>query len=798
MFTHVSRILSLTLRSIFLVFVLVSIYPAQAVPSGRELYDSIKAFELGGGKIDVSNLTIKRDRAVMTFTGSFYLSGPTNGKTTGAVFIGSGTFKAEPPPNEFEKANLKRLLKVERLSLEFSNAFFRFTDDTAAMIGSDPQPGAAIPQAVKIASEANAKTLKETGANIASRIAISLLNRENPGFFFATFDGGKSGRFSYVLDHQNRIPTSYFGINGGEKGLIYSYSSSILNTEVSLAFYSESDYSQSVVAYSDTHDLIDIEHYSMDVDLRSPKSKLGLRSKLRMKSLANGLSTIPFVIGESLGEYENARLKRQMRVKAVRIGQTELSFVQEDWEGGLTVFLPGVASLNESIELEIDSEGDFLRDGQGIRNCSYPISNTSWYPRHGYLDRSTYDLSFLHSKNVKVATVGVRTSEVEWPEDKNIVSTEYKMTQPVALVTFALGPWQRHSQTVKFEGTNKSIPLEFNSVIGDVIPIKESFILAELSNNVRYFNAIFGSYPYDSYSATFHPFGFGQGFPSMLMIPPADRSSKYTFAFIAHETAHQWWGNIVAWRSYRDQWLSEGFAEYSGALYTAIRDGKGSGRDLNDEMRSSLKELPRTVSGVGSGKLNDVGPLILGHRLNTSKTLGAYQTLIYNKGALVLRMMHFLLSDPATGDDKAFFEMMKDFVEKYKNSSASTDDFRTVANTHFANSPIGKKYGLTDLNWFFLQWVYTTEMPSYKIEYSIKNNPDGSFQLTGNVTQTNVSERFFMPIPIRFGFGGNRFASGTIPAYGPTTPIQLKLPMKPEKVEIDPDKWILADKISVN
>ncbi len=798
MFTLVSRILSLTLRSIFLVFILVSIYPAQAIPSGRDLYDSIKAFELGGGKIDVSNLTIKRDRVVMTFTGSFYLSGPTDGKITGAVFIGSGTFKAEPPPNEFEKANLKRLLKVERLSLEFSNAFFRFTDDTAAMIGADPQPGAAIPQAVKIASEANAKTLKETGANIASRIAISLLNRENPGFFFATFDGGKSGRFSYVLDHQNRIPTSYFGINGGEKGLIYSYSSSILNTEVSLAFYSESDYSQSVVAYSDTHDLIDVEHYSMDVDLRSPKSKLGLRSKLRMKSLANGLTAIPFVIGESLSEYENTRLKRQMRVKAVRIGQTELAFVQEDWEGGLTVFLPKTASLNESIELEFDSVGNFLRDGEGIRNCSYPISNTTWYPRHGYLDRSTYDLRFLHSKNVKVATVGVRTSEAEWPEDKNVVSTEYKMTQPVALVTFALGPWQRHSQTVKFEGTNKSIPLEFNSVMGDVLPIKESFILAELNNNIRYFNAIFGSYPYDSYSATFHPFGFGQGFPSMLMIPPADRSSKYTFAFIAHETAHQWWGNIVAWRSYRDQWLSEGFAEYSGALYTAIRDGKGSGRDLNDEMRSSLKDLPRTVSGVGSGKLNDVGPLILGHRLNTSKTLGAYQTLIYNKGALVLRMMHFLLSDPATGDDKAFFEMMKDFVEKYKNSSASTDDFRTVANTHFANSPIGKKYGLTDLNWFFLQWVYTTEMPSYKIEYSVKNNPDGSFQLTGNVTQTNVSERFFMPIPIRFSFGGNRFASGTIPAYGPTTPIQLKLPMKPEKVEIDPDKWILADKISVN
>jgi hypothetical protein len=792
-----SRVLPLALISTAILLNLVPATAAQTEPQARDLYEKIKAFNLDGGTIEVSNLTVKRDRAVMTFTGSFYLEKPVHGKVTGAVFIGNGTFKADPPPNDFERANLKRLTKSDTISSDFTSAYFRFTDDTVLMLGKDPHAGAPSTQAMKIASDANSRTLREIGANIASRVAISLANKEDPGFFFATFDGGRSGRFSYVLDHQNRIPTSYFDINGGEKGLIYSYNSTIYSAEPSLAFYSESDYARSVVGYSDTHDLVDIEHYSMDVDLRSPKSKLGLRSKLRLRSLSHGLSAIPFVIGESLSEYESARLKKQMRVKAVRSGQNELLFVQEDWEGGLTVFLPRAAALNESIELEFDIEGDFLRDGQGIAHCSYPTSNTTWYPRHGYLDRATFDLRFLHPRKLKVATVGLRASEVEWPEDKNVFSTHYKMTQPVALVTFALGPWQRHTETVKFEGTDVSIPLEFNSIVGDVLAIKESFILAELNNNVRYFNALFGTYPYESYSATFHPYGFGQGFPSMLMIPPADRSSKHTFAFISHETAHQWWGNIVSWRSYRDQWLSEGFAEYSGVLYTGLRDGKGSGRSLIDDMRNSLKNPPRTLTGVGSGKLNDVGPIILGHRLHSSKTLGAYQSLIYNKGALVLRMMHFLLSDPVTGKDEAFFAMMKDFVEKYRNKAASTDDFRMVANAHFANSPIGKRYALTDMNWFFQQWVYNTEMPSYKIEHSVQTAPDGSFQLVGTVTQTGVDERFFMPIPIRISFGGNRIAMGTIAAFGPTTPIQLKLPMKPEKIEIDPDKWVLADKISV-
>jgi hypothetical protein len=71
-------------------------------------------------------------------------------------------------------------------------------------------------------------------------------------------------------------------------------------------------------------------------------------------------------------------------------------------------------------------------------------------------------------------------------------------------------------------------------------------------------------------------------------------------------------------------------------------------------LRSSLKDPPMTISGMGKGRLVDVGPIILGHRLQSSKTLGAYETLIYNKGALVLRMLHFMLSNPDTGEGQAF------------------------------------------------------------------------------------------------------------------------------------------------
>jgi len=126
----------------------------------------------------------------------------------------------------------------------------------------------------------------------------------------------------------------------------------------------------------------------------------------------------------------------------------------------------------------------------------------------------------------------------------------------------------------------------------------------------------------------------------MKEIPPTDDAYKTTYQFIAHETAHQWWGGIVAWRSYRDQWLSEGFAEYSGILYTGTRDSKNSKEELLSDARDSLRQPPVTTTGLGKGRLVDVGPITFGHRLNTTKTFGAYQALIYSKGALVLRTLH--------------------------------------------------------------------------------------------------------------------------------------------------------------
>ena len=767
----------------------------------KRIYDQIKAFPLSGQAVELNKLVLRRDRVEMTLTGTLYLSGARDERVGGGVFIGDGTFRAEVPPARFERDHVRRLLNADVVESDFRTAVLRWSDDTASLFDGARSDITIPDQAKRLAAEVEARVTRETGVNLSARLAASVLNAEKPGVFFGQFDGGRRGRFSYVLDHQNRIPVASFNINAGEKGLVFAYQQPIFWNDVWLAFWSLEDYERKVATYSDANDAVDIQAYQLEIDLRDFDRQMGLKARVGMAARRPGVRVVPFSIGESLSASQSARLERQLRVKAARLGGQDIAFVQEDWEGGFTVFLPAELPVGQTASLELDIAGDFIDGHPLVAECYYPLSNVAWLPRHGYLDRATFDITYQHRKRERIASIGTRASEAADPADPNMMVTRYVMTEPVALAVFALGPFERHTETVNWEGGQAPIPLEFNSVPFRVLrnyagpkDLNAPFVLAELSNAARYFAAMFGRYPYPTFSAAFHPFGFGQGFPSLLMVPPTQFGDKYTYAFIAHETAHQWWGNIVAWRSYRDQWLSEGFAEYSGMLYTSRRDPKPESlATLIREAREALRNTPRTAVGMGSGRLNDVGPIVLGLRLQSSKSFGAYQALVYAKGALVLRMLHFLMMDPATGNDKAFTDMMTAFVERHRNGTASTADFERVATEHFLKTPTARKYGLNDLRWFFAPWTERTELPSYTLEYQVTEQ-EGGLMLTGTLKQENAVEGQFMPLPLVLTFDNNQEARTTVAANGPSSTVQLKLPMRPRKVELDPHSWVLSER----
>ena len=339
---------------------------------GKAVYDQIRQFSLSGA-LPAQSLVIKRDRVQMTFNGTFYVSGAVDGRVTGAVFVGQGTFNAETPPGEFEKANIRRLLGTDVIESDFKTAVLRFTDNTFEEIAKgSAQNQSTNDLAQKLARELEPRVLKETGINLSARVALSILNQEKPGFFFGNFDGGKRGRFSFVLDYQNRIPVANFDLNAGEKGLIYKYKSDDHENEIWTAFCGLEDYRKGSVTYSDLNDQIDIFHYDMDVDLREHKKAVRLRALVKSRARFPNLQAISFRIGEDLGEYENWRLKKQLRLKQVKQGQTELAAAQEDWEGGLTVFLPSPAQPGQALDLELSLEGDFMYDAESVENSHYP------------------------------------------------------------------------------------------------------------------------------------------------------------------------------------------------------------------------------------------------------------------------------------------------------------------------------------------------------------------------------------------------------------------------------------------
>src|SRR5690606_25041883 len=116
---------------------------------------------------------------------------------------------------------VSRLVKADNIESDFTNAVFRFSDDSFEALSAGAAQSSPPSAAIDLAAGIDAKMLKQTGANIPSRIATSIVNSEPEGIFFAHFPGAKLGDFSFLFDPQTRIPAAHFSLNGGEKGVIF-------------------------------------------------------------------------------------------------------------------------------------------------------------------------------------------------------------------------------------------------------------------------------------------------------------------------------------------------------------------------------------------------------------------------------------------------------------------------------------------------------------------------------------------------------------------------------------------------
>ena len=220
---------------------------------------------------------------------------------------------------------------------------------------------------------------------------------------------------------------------------------------------------------------------------------------------------------------------------------------------------------------------------------------------------------------------------------------------------------------------------------------------------LRLYSGLTGDVPYDALTLAMVeddvPGGHAPGYFAMLNNPPPvqqvnwrnDPASFQGFPefFLAHELAHQWFGQAVGWKNYHEQWLSEGFAQYFAALYAKEKRGEGAFRDVLRQFRRWAIED------------SDQGPVYLGYRLGHIKGESrVFRALVYNKGAAVLHMLRRLIGD------EAFFAGLKQFYANNRFKKAGTDDLRLAM-----QSTSGR-----DLSRFFERWIYDNGIP--RLRYS--------------------------------------------------------------------------------
>jgi aminopeptidase N len=255
-----------------------------------------------------------------------------------------------------------------------------------------------------------------------------------------------------------------------------------------------------------------------------------------------------------------------------------------------------------------------------------------------------------------------------------------------------------------------------------------------------------------------------------------------------HEVMHQWWGNVVGWDNYRDQWLTEGLANYIALVGT---DGENPAEHLLTHWLDLYrKDLTAQVPGQ-EYTVDDAGPLVHGVRLNSSRDPDAYSKIVYGKGAWVFHMLRMMLQDSASKNpDERFIALLHVLLESHRYRALTTEDLQKAVER--VMTPAMDLEGGKSMDWFFEQYVHSTGIPDYELKYAARPGPKG-FLVRGKLIQKNVPDDFVQRVPIYWqGQGGKPALLGQVITSGEETSFQFVTATIPKRLLIDPQMTVLC------
>ncbi len=778
--------------------------------------------KLNEASIDPSQVYVIRNAKIVRDRVSLYLNRgvigfltSVRGEVTGAYFAGDGEVLLMPP-DPIEKFSLKYFTRSAILEEQFTAVYLRFTDKTAGELitmAARPEPGEPL-QTAGFASEWD-PIVRELSPRYSARILMDLLGDRAKPCFNAYVFGAHLGVFQVEVDDRMPEAVRVWAVRQSQTGTF---------ADLWCSFPSQKSRQK---AATPGRGPFRVKSYKIDTRIDADNS-LGGQAELEIESGSASDRVISLDLSRQLhvDEAHDEAGRRLTVFENPSPQETEGVRRSSDW---IVVVLDHAQPVGRSFRLQLSYHGNVITDvGNGVL---YVGDRGSWYPNLGLTNRALYDLKFHFPDRLTLVATGER---VEERENGGWKHSHWISRQPIAVAGFNLGAyhWRERkagSITVEAFATREvEADLEKRNVLlesmtelmgrrgggielrGPLVarpapPLDPAALLDRVTDvaaeTVTRYESLFGPISSSRLAISQIPGHFGQGWPGLVYLPTLSflpRGARLRLGFdskserisdeltLAHEIAHQWWGNEVGWQTYRDQWLSEGFSTYSAVLQMATgKDGERKLHELLQNYKADL--LSKTLQGdtIESG-----GPIVLGQRLSNSLNPNGYPNIIYKKSCWVIHMLRCLMSESTPGRDERFIKMLRDFLVRYKGQDPSTQDFIRHAEKYM--TPSMDLEHNRELDWFFDDWVYGTGIPTYKLGVNVRRTAPKKYIAEGTIEQSGVPAGFEMPVPVVAHYSKERKSRLGWVVVGDTGgKFRFTVPEKPARLTIDEDS-ILA------